>query len=217
MQIHNGSLKPSRFRFLFPAALLAIASAGLVESFQTTQFPGGDSPVATSSLGVLHATIPYHAPHAGAGQLTVEVLDPEDGVLGSVEQTVTVTDGKGWWREDLKLTKAVAIADLAWHRLRYRFTYSGQKSVALEGTESISQILRMPVVHILGQQSYLSGGPAAVRVVVTDSNNDAIAGSSSLRIDLVTPGQKSLVLFTGRLNRRGTTEAQFRFPAGVLG
>jgi hypothetical protein len=29
---------------------------------------------------------------------------------------------------------------------------------ALEGTESISQIIRTPVVHIMGQQSYL-GNP----------------------------------------------------------
>src|ERR1700678_653030 len=120
MQIHNGSIKPSRFRFFFPAALLVIASAGLVESFQTTQSPTGDSIVATYSLGVLRATIPYNAPHAGAGQLTVEVLDPEDGVLARVARSVAVSDGKAWWQEDLKLTKAVAVEDLAWHRLRYR-------------------------------------------------------------------------------------------------
>src|SRR5580698_7901122 len=128
MQIHNGSMKPSRFRFLFPAALLVIASAGLVESFQTTQAPTGDSLVATYSQGVLHATIPYRAPHAGAGQLTVEVLDPEDGVLGHVERSVSVSDDKGSWQADLKLKSPSAIEDLAWQRLRYRFTYSGQKT-----------------------------------------------------------------------------------------
>jgi len=217
MQIHNGSMKPSRLRFFFPIALLIVASAGLVESFQITQSPTGDSTVATYSGGVLRATIPYHAPRAGTGQLTVEILDPEDGFLGRVEQSVTVSDGKGWWQEDLKLTYAIAVEDLAWHRLHYRFSYSGQKNVALEGTESVSQILHTPVIHILGQQSYLSGGPAAVRVVVTDSKNDPIAGPSSLRIDLVTPGQKPASLFAGRLNRRGTTEAQFTFPAGVVG
>jgi uncharacterized protein YfaS (alpha-2-macroglobulin family) len=216
-QIHNGSMKPSRFRFFFPAVLLIVASAGLVESFQATQSPTSDSTVATYSAGVLRATIRYHAPRAGAGQLIVEVLDPEDGVLGRVEQTFTVSDGKGWWQEDLKLTRAVAVEDLVWHRLHYRFAYSGQESAALESTESISQILRTPVIHILGQQTYLSGGPAAVRVVVTDSKNDAITGSGSLRIDLVNPGQKPVALFAGRLNRRGTTEAQFRFPAGVVG
>ncbi len=102
-------------------------------------------------------------------------------------------------------------------RIRYRFTYSGSAEAALGGTESISQILRMPVVHILGQQSYLSGGQAAVRVVVTDSKNDPIAGPGWLRIELSPPGQNARVLFTGRLNRRGSAEAQFRFPAGLAG
>jgi len=41
-----------------------------------------DSVVATHSHGVLYLTIPYQAAHAGAGRLTVEVLDPDDQVLG---------------------------------------------------------------------------------------------------------------------------------------
>jgi hypothetical protein len=177
----------------------------------------GESAVATYSHGILHANIPYGGTHSGAGQLTVEVLGPEDEVLGRTQREVNASDGKGWWQEDLKLTKAVGTDDLVWQRLRYRFVYSGGKGGTLEGTESISQILRTPVIHILGQQSYLTGGAAGVRVVVTDSKNDAIPGASSLRIDLVTPDKKSRVLFTGRLNGRGTTEAQFRFPAGVVG
>jgi acetyl esterase/lipase len=72
-------------------------------------------------------------------------------------------------------------------------------------------------MHILGQQSYLTGGPAAIRVILTDSKNEAIAGQSSVNIDLVTPDSSPRVLFTGRLNGRGTTEAQFRFPAGLAG
>jgi uncharacterized protein YfaS (alpha-2-macroglobulin family) len=217
MQIQNGSMKPSRFRFLFPAALLIIASAGLVESFQVTQSSTGDSIVATYSPGVLSATIPYRAPHAGAGELTLEVLDPEGEVLGRIQRGVNVSNGKGLWMENLKLKKALAVEDLAWHRLRYRFFYSGQKSVALQRTESISQILLMPVIHILAQQSYLSGGPAAVRVVVTDSKNNSITGPSSLKIELISSTQKPVSLFAGHLNRRGTTEAQFQFPAGGVG
>src|SRR5208337_4542450 len=105
----------------------------------------------------------------------------------------------------------------AWHRVRYRFAYMGSQDAAIEGTESVSQILRMPVVHILGQQSYLSGGQAAVRVIVTDSKNEPIAGPGSVRIELAPEGRKARVLFTGRLNARGTAEAQFRFPAGLVG
>ena len=60
----------------------------------------------------------------------------------------------------------------------------------IEGTESISQILRTPVIHILGQQSYLTGGQAAVRVIVTDSKNEIIAGRGSVRIELLVADAK---------------------------
>ena len=106
--------------------------------------------------------------------------------------------------------------ELVWHRLRYRFSFTDAKDAAAQGTESISEILRTPVVHVLGQSSYLAGGAAAVRVIVTDSKNEAIAGDGSVRIELL-DGGRPRVLFTGRLNARGTAEAQFRFPAGLAG
>jgi hypothetical protein len=126
---------------------------------------------------------------------------------------VEAAEGKGSWQADLKLAKPLAIDDLVWYRVRYRFAYGDRQDAAITGAESISQILRMPVIHALGQQSYLSGGQAAVRVIATDSRNEAIAGPSYVRIELGSSG----VLYNGRLNRRGTTEAQFRFPAGAVG
>jgi hypothetical protein len=207
---------------LLLAALGGIVCLTVLESFQETATPAGESVAVTYSHGTVRVSIPYAAPHAGAGQLTVEVLDPDDQALGRAEQSVAVGAGKGRWQEDLKLTKPMAIDELAWQRLRYHFSYDGHQgetatSAAIEGTESISQILRMPVVHILGQQSYLSGGQAAVRVIVTDSNNEPISGPSSVRIELTPEGRKVRALFTGRLNARGTAEAQFRFPAGLVG
>jgi len=206
----------SRRKLFFAAALLA-AAAAMLHPWQTPQAADGESPAAVYSRGSLHVTIPYHAPRAGAGQLVVDVLDPEDRVLGRAERRVEAGAARASWQQDLQLASPLAIEDLAWHRVRYRFTYAGEKEAALYGVESISQILRMPVIHILGQQSYLAGGPAAVRVVVTDSANQPIAGLSSLRIELAPANQRRTSLFSGRLNQRGTTEAQFRFPAGLAG
>jgi hypothetical protein len=197
-------------RFVWIFAFAVLASVAVVESFQGTS-TNGESLSATYSRGVLHVNIPYQAPHAGAGTLTVEVLDPEDAALAHSERR-TDAAAAGAWHEDLKLAQAIPIDDLVWHRVRYRFAYADAKDAAIEGTESISQILRMPVIRIFGQQAYLSGGAAAVRVIVTDSKNDPVAGPSSVSISL--DGRS---VFTGRLNRRGTTEAQFRFPAGVTG
>jgi A-macroglobulin TED domain/Alpha-2-macroglobulin family/Carboxypeptidase regulatory-like domain/MG2 domain/A-macroglobulin receptor binding domain len=175
------------------------------------------SPAATYSHGSLHLTIPYQSPSVGTGRLILEVLDPDDQVLGHRERRLTVSMGPGRWKDEIKLAKSLSLEDLIWHRVRYRFEYDDKGKLALEGIESISQILQRPVIRVLGQQSYLSGSLAAVRVIVTDSNDQPIAGSIALRIDLLVSGGKPKRLFTGRLNQRGTTEAQFRFPAGTTG
>ena len=178
-------------------------------------------------------TIPYDVNHAGSGELTVEVLDPEDHILGKVTQSETVARSRGGWRQEVKLAKPLPLDELVWDRVRYRFEYGDGKYAAIEGTESISQMIRTPVIHILGQQSYLAGGEAAVRVIVTDSKNEIIPGRGSVQIELLTPRPKpktevsqddsehesheSHLLFTGPLNHRGTTEAQFRFPVALTG
>ena len=172
---------------------------------------------ATYSHGTLRVNIPYEAAHPGGGQLIVDILDPEDASVGHVDKYLMLAESAGSWQEEVKLHTPLAMEDLMWHRLRYRFNYSDSRQPPLEGIDSLSQILRTPVVHVLGQQSYLAGGPAAVRVIVTDSANQVTTGSGSVQIELVTPNRKSRILYTGRLNQRGTAEAQFRFPAGLVG
>ena len=161
---------PSSLWYFFLAAILAVPlfAAVLVEFFPTVN---ASPTVVTYVRGVLHVTIPYHSVHSGDGTLKVEVLNPEDEVLGSAATRVGIQAGYGRWQESIQLNKTLGVDDLEWHRVRYRFEYGDGKTAALEGTESISQILRTPVVHILGQQSYLSGGQAAVRVIVTDWKN----------------------------------------------
>jgi uncharacterized protein YfaS (alpha-2-macroglobulin family) len=145
-------------------------------------------------------------PHPG--RLAVEVLDPENEAIGQGE-------GRSG-QADVKLAKPLATEDLVWHRLRYRFTPSDGTN-PIEGTESISQILRTPVFHIIGQQSFLAGGEAAVRVVATDSRNEPISAEALVSVELRPAGKSPIPLFSGRLNRRGTAEVQFRLPAGITG
>jgi uncharacterized protein YfaS (alpha-2-macroglobulin family) len=220
--VRTTQLKSTQLKSLFvfiPAML--VVGAIVVQEFQAA--PPEPAPSATYNQGTLKVAIPYQAVRAGAGKLTVEVIAPEDQVVGSTERSVEVAEGKGSWHEQIKLSPALAVDELVWHRLRYRFEYSDAENAKnevarkIEGVESISQILRTPVIHILGQQSYLTGGPAAVRVIVTDSKNELIAGRGSVQIELLDPGQKSLALFNGRTNHRGTADAEFRFPAGLVG
>lgn len=211
----KGEFQSTRFIPFFTVALLTItalftARLKLVEG-------SSPSPTATYSHGSLQVTIPYQAPSAGAGRLILEVLDPDDQVLGHAERQLSVSMGPGRWKDEIKLAKSLPLEDLIWHRVHYLFEYDDKGKSALEGIESISQILQRPVIRVLGQQSYLSGSLAAVRVVVTDSNDQLIAGRATVTIDLVSSGKKPKHLFTGYLNQRGTTEAQFQFPKGAIG
>jgi uncharacterized protein YfaS (alpha-2-macroglobulin family) len=215
MGARNARTRPLRLWFFLIPALLTIAATVAVQKFEAAASEPSAS--ATYSHRVLNLTLPYQAGHTGSGRLTVEVLDPEDRVLGTAERSVEVAEGKGAWQEQLKIDTPLPVDDLVWHRVHYRFQYDDDKSAKIEGIESISQILRTPVIHILGQQSYLTGGPAAVRVIVTDSKNEVIAGPGSVQVELLGPGEKSQILFKRRTNSRGTMEAQFRCPAGLVG
>ncbi|HEX3472530.1 MAG TPA: MG2 domain-containing protein [Silvibacterium sp.] len=197
---------------LFVSALMVLLLA--IRSFSE---PNAESLAATYAHGTLSVAIPYHVVRAGSGRLIVEILDPEDHILGSAEQSPQLANGNGTWRLDIPLHKPLPIDDVVWDRVSYRFEYAGETTAAFEGVKSISQILRRPVVHILAQKSCITGGPAAIRVIATDSKDDAIIDNGSVRVELLIPDRPARTLFTGRLNHRGTTEAQFRFPAGLIG
>lgn len=102
----------------------------------------GESIAATYSGGALSLTIPYHAPRAGRGRMFVEILDPEDRVLGSAVRNTEVGHGDGQLQQEINLDKPLPIEGLVWDRIRYRFEYHAESGVAFEGTRSISQILR---------------------------------------------------------------------------
>jgi hypothetical protein len=204
-------MKPCRIlELLLVVVLLAGGFAGAETSpEQLTE--------ATFARGILVVKIPYHSVHSGSGTLSVELVDPEDKVLGRAEKSTDITEGEGVWRRSIALDKPLPVEDLVWDRVRYKFVYDDQAKPAIEGIDSVSQILRRPVVRILGQKSYLSGSEAAVRVIVTDDNNKAIVGGGTIKVELLVSDHKPETLFVGRLNHRGTTEAQIHFPLGLTG
>jgi uncharacterized protein YfaS (alpha-2-macroglobulin family) len=172
------------------------------------------------SRGNLSCTLPYHAPRPGAGTLTLELLSPEDTVLSSAERTVEVTGEQDTWKEALTVPHSLPYDELVWERVRWRFRYDGETTPMLEQIRSVSTILRRPVMHILGQTSYVSGAQAAVRMVVTDATGagePATATHGTVRIELLAPGARPRNLYTGSLDLRGTAEAEFQFPAGLKG
>lgn len=199
------------FRFsLCWVAFLVLSPLALAQSFS-----------ATWARGTLALTIPCHAPHAGAGKLIVELLDPGDQVLAEAERPAAVSGGDTTWIQDLTVPSSLPFDDLVWERVRWRFTYDGDTATALEQVRSVSTILRRPVLHILGQDAYLSGAQAAIRLVVSDASQGAgeprLIDSGTVRVELLVPNATPHMLYTGPLNRHGTADAEFRFPAGLTG
>src|SRR5674476_437363 len=113
-------------------AALLTAIAALIQTLGNAQAAPGETAAATYASGTLRMTIPFRGLHPGAGRLTIEVLDPEDNVVGRTERRVDTPRGKGTWREEIALTPAPYLDDLVWHRVHYRFLYADQKNAALE-------------------------------------------------------------------------------------
>jgi hypothetical protein len=178
---------------------------------------GVPSLAATFTHGILSVTVPYHSAREGSGMLTAEILDPEDHVLGRVEHTVTIAKGDGSWQQIIAPAKPMAFEDLVWQRLRYRFQYEDKNAAPIAGVESISRILRRPVIRILGQSEYIAGSDAAMRILVSDAGNNDARPTGAVRAELLVPDQKPRLLFSGRLNHRGTLATQFHLPAGLTG
>jgi hypothetical protein len=202
----------SSLRHLSPFALLLFAVSGLlhVGRSQTREF------AALFRHGSLYLSIPYHSTHAGMGRLTVEILNPQGESLGRIERHVRIGSGDSAWQVTIAPEQPMAMDDLVWQRVHYRFDYDGDGASAIEDTRSISEILRRPVIRILGQTEYIAGSRAAVRVIVSDARSNA-AETGTLRIQLLVPNQAARNLFRGNLDHRGTVEADFRFPANLTG
>ncbi len=196
---------------LAPATIAVLTSRSLALPSETGSLS------ATYARGVLRVSIPYSAPRSGEGSLLLEILDPEDRPTVSIEKHADANAGQGFWKRELALPGNLPFDELVWHRLRYRFTYAQEKTAPIEGITSISRILHLPVVHVLGQQSYLSGGTAAVRLIVDEAGSGTPVTSGSVQIELAGPGNKTQTLFKGALNEHGTTPVQFHFPAGLAG
>jgi uncharacterized protein YfaS (alpha-2-macroglobulin family) len=192
------------------AAILSLATAVCAHAA---------TPSATYTGGTLSVSIPYQASHSGTGRLVLELLDPEDHILAASTSSVNAASGNGQWSQSLTPTHPLRLADLIWERLHYRFVYNDEQAPALEETDTIEQILRRPVLHLLGQRTYLAGAPAGLRVILSGDNDSPLPNitRSSIRVELLIPDKTATPLATCRADRRGTCEVQLHFPAGLTG
>ena len=169
-------------------------------------------------------TVPYEAAHSGEAEFRLEVLSPEDLVIGLAEHKTHVAEGTGVWNAEVELREPMPLDELIWHRVRFTLRYSNQTAPDIEDIRSLSEILVRPVLHILAQRSYIAGTQGAMRVIVESASHDQVfapASRGTIRIELIDSNhgsnQGAILLFAGPLDRRGSVEADFRFPAGLTG
>src|SRR5215469_4264432 len=117
--------------FVWFSAVVIFGTALAVRSFEQTPSPEGIT--ATYSHGVLRLTIPNAVAHPGSGQAKIEILDPENRAIASLDSPIAARGSKGEWHEDLRLETPIAAEDLVWHRLRYRFVSGDPEKSAVEG------------------------------------------------------------------------------------
>jgi uncharacterized protein YfaS (alpha-2-macroglobulin family) len=172
----------------------------------------------------LSFSIPYEAAHSGEAELSLEVLSPEDHVLGRADHKAHLAEGAGVWNAEIILGEPMTLDELIWQRVRFTLRYEDQTAPDVEDIRSLSEILVRPVLHILAQRSYIAGAQAATRVIVESANHDgaqATVSQGTVRIELIDPNHgpdhAPMLLFAGPLDRRGSVQAQFRFPAGLTG
>ena len=197
--------------------VLAMALIALLASYSRAQLNFSPGMSATYSGGLLHLSLATRTALGGEATLLVKVLDPEERVVGHVERSVFAIAGEDLREPDLVIPLNIPADEVVWHRLRYQIVYKDPRSPMLEEVSSLSRVLRRPSVHVLSQATYLSGGPAAVRLVVTESDTGVPITSGTLQIDLVSPHNDTRRLYSGRLDRAGTSSADFRFPGSLAG
>jgi hypothetical protein len=168
----------------------------------------------------LSLTVRYETERNGEVELTAEVLSPEDRVLGRTVHRKRVVQGDAVWNAEIELVETMPLEEVIWQRVRFRLRFVGEKEAAHEQILSISEILRRPKMRILAQRSYIAGAKAAMRVIVVSSSPDGSAEAMSdgtVRIELLNGDHEPRLLFAGLLDRRGSSKAEFRFPAGLTG
>lgn len=207
----------NRWRIMIVGAAMLIAAL-CYTFFPTTHTDAADfnELAATFSNNQLQITIPFNesAP-AQSGTLTVELLDAEDKVVAT-ESLHDYTRNNKVWRAKLDLPANLQQEDIFWYRLRYRF--QGKAPARDAVIEPISEILRYPVVRLLGQKELVVGANNSLRIVAVDGRNGEPLTKGTLKLALHKPGEAvSSYSTTADVDSHGTAEPELKVPENMLG
>jgi hypothetical protein len=166
----------------------------------------------------LSFSVPYEAAHSGEVEMKLELLSPEDRILGEVKRQKRVAEGSATWNARMVLRDPTTPDELVWQRMRFTLRYHDQTATDIDEIRSLSEVLERPVLRVLGQRSYIAGAAAAMRVIVTSSGETPVmVKRGTVKIELLEPDHQPRLLFARELDYRGSSAADFHFPEGLTG
>jgi len=172
----------------FILILLAVASIGVV--FALDLF--GDN-------GELKLMVPIIDMKGHIGKCEVEVLDPDDNVIGSTYRYVYVNSDAYTVPVTVKIKKEVEDTDL----LRIAVTFKKQKQVF-----SLFQLQDKMIVKIIGQNEFIKGTPCTYRVVVKNQGANELVSDARVTVTLIYDSKEE-VIFSGTTDRSGECIVDF--------
>lgn len=173
---------------------LIIVSLGLVFGF--TLFGLGDA---------LNLNIPIVDMKGRVGKCRVEVLDPDDNIIGSAYRFAYINKDYYSLPIKVKLKEKVEDYDL----LRIRVTFKKQEQIY-----SLFQLQDRMIVKILGQNEFIKGTPINYRIIVRNQRTNEPIKDAKVKITL-TRDEEEKEVFGGLTDRSGTCKTDFNLPDDV--
>lgn len=171
-----------------------IVSLSLVYGF--TLFGSGE---------VLRLAVPITDMEGKVGVCRVEILDPDDNIVGSAYHFTRVKKQYYSVPFKIRLKKDVEDYDL----LRARVKFKGQERIY-----SLYQLVDKMVVKILGQNQFIKGTPIKYRAVILNQRTNEPIEDARVHI-VLTANDREKRVFEGTTDRLGTCDIEFDAPQDV--
>lgn len=140
-----------------------------------------------------------------AGVCRVEVLDPDDTIVGSAYRFVSIDKEYYSLAMKVPLKKKMEDYDL----LRARVTFKNQERIY-----SLYQLMDKMVTEILGQNEFIKGAPIKYRVIVVNQRTNGPIESAHVKI-MLRKNEQEKEVFEGMTDRSGTCDIEFASPQDV--
>lgn len=160
----------------------------------------------------LDITIPLEA--NSNSSLKVELVNAEDKVVAEEQLSSENNKRSNLWQAKLNIPDGLSSEDLIWYRIHYRLT--SKKGAEKDAIYPIKDLLRYPVVRLIGQKDLASGAANSLRILAIDGRNGEPLKSGTITVALNTTNQRSEVVKT-TIDSNGTASPIITTPNDFTG